>query len=180
MAKARTIWICSNCEAQSLKKIGRCPQCEQWNTYVEKEAGSSQTQFHEVSAQELGNVSLDDTPRLNLRFSELNRVLGGGIVPGSLILIGGDPGGKGWAAPLVSAVGWFYRGAFDCQARFGHLQSWLCIHFDLHAFICSDGHFHPQAAGQRQQRHHGLLQLAGLPGGRLGVDSPTHPCRRPS
>ncbi len=93
MAKVRTVWICSNCGAESLKQIGRCPQCDEWNTYIEKEISASGVQFSEtLLVQELGNVSLDETPRLILHFSELNRVLGGGVVPGSLILIGGDPG----------------------------------------------------------------------------------------
>ncbi len=92
MAKTRTIFVCSNCGAESLKWAGHCPQCEEWNTYIEKEVSTSPSEFTPTPAQELDSVSLDDTPRLEVHFSEFNRVLGGGIVPGSLILIGGDPG----------------------------------------------------------------------------------------
>ncbi len=93
MAKLRVIYVCSNCGAESPKWIGHCPQCQEWNTYSEKTASTSvSTPLISNPAQELGNISLDSIPRVQVRFSEINRVLGGGIVPGSLVLIGGDPG----------------------------------------------------------------------------------------
>ena len=105
MAKTRTIFVCQNCGAESLKWAGHCPQCEEWNTYIEKEVSSSPSEFTPTPAQELDSVSLNDTPRLKVHFSEFNRVLGGGIVPGSLILIGGDPGiGKSTLLLQVAAA----------------------------------------------------------------------------
>ncbi len=93
MAKTRTVFACSNCGAESLKWTGHCPQCDEWNSYAEKEVSSTgSSPIISVTAQELDGISLEDTPRLQLEFSEFNRVLGGGIVPGSLVLIGGDPG----------------------------------------------------------------------------------------
>jgi DNA repair protein RadA/Sms len=92
MVKERIIFVCQNCGSESLKWVGRCPQCEEWNTYVEKTASATNTGLAPSPVQELSSISLDDTPRLTLPFSEFNRVLGGGIEPGSLILIGGDPG----------------------------------------------------------------------------------------
>ncbi len=105
MVKTRTVFICQNCGAESLKWAGRCSQCGEWNTLVEKEVSGSASQFTPSPAYELGSISLDDTPRLVIRFSEFNRVLGGGIVPGSLVLIGGDPGiGKSTLLLQVAAA----------------------------------------------------------------------------
>ena len=92
MAKGRTIFVCQHCGNESLKWIGHCPQCDEWNSYIEKAVGTTGADIAPSIAQELASISLADTPRLPLHFSEFNRVLGGGIVPGSLILIGGDPG----------------------------------------------------------------------------------------
>ncbi|MFA4837505.1 MAG: DNA repair protein RadA, partial [Dehalococcoidia bacterium] len=92
MAKARTIFVCQNCGNESLKWLGFCPQCDERNSYIEKAATASEAGKSSVTAQELNSISLEDSPRLPLHFSEFNRVMGGGIVPGSLILIGGDPG----------------------------------------------------------------------------------------
>lgn len=93
MAKTRTVFICRNCGNESLKYIGRCPQCQEWNCYEEKTVAAAADAARQAApAQELSRVSIADCPRLQLPFAEFNRVLGGGIVPGSLILIGGDPG----------------------------------------------------------------------------------------
>lgn len=92
MAKTRTVFVCRNCGNESLKYIGRCPQCQEWNCYVEKVISPLDAGAPAAPAQELDSVSLESAPRILLPFSEFNRVLGGGIVPGSLILIGGDPG----------------------------------------------------------------------------------------
>ncbi|MFP4641407.1 MAG: DNA repair protein RadA [Dehalococcoidia bacterium] len=95
MAKTRTIYVCSVCGNESLKWMGRCPQCGEYNTYVEKttsSTGSTGSDIAPAEVQELASVSLEDVPRLPLHSSEFNCVLGGGIVPGSLVLIGGDPG----------------------------------------------------------------------------------------
>jgi DNA repair protein RadA/Sms len=98
MAKAKTIFTCQQCGAQSPKWVGRCPSCGNWNTYVEevlvkeikntvpsKASGGAQ-------ARKLSEVSAEKANRIDTGNSELNRVLGGGLVDGSLVLIGGEPG----------------------------------------------------------------------------------------
>jgi DNA repair protein RadA/Sms len=99
MAKTRTIFICQNCGAESAKWIGRCPSCKEWNTYHEEivvPASSRQTSF--LANQEkrkpelLDNIKSDEQNRQKSGISELDRILGGGIVSGSLILLGGEPG----------------------------------------------------------------------------------------
>jgi DNA repair protein RadA/Sms len=99
MAKTRTIFICQNCGAESAKWIGRCPSCKEWNTYHEEivvPASSRQTSF--LANQEkrkpelLDNINSDEQNRQKSGISELDRILGGGIVSGSLILLGGEPG----------------------------------------------------------------------------------------
>ncbi|MFO8102127.1 MAG: DNA repair protein RadA [Dehalococcoidia bacterium] len=106
MAKTRVSFVCSNCGAESLKWTGRCPQCGEWNTFVEKELSAvSASQFTPAPVHELGSVSVDDASRMVGRFPEFDRVLGGGIVPGSLVLIGGDPGiGKSTLLLQVAAA----------------------------------------------------------------------------
>ncbi len=110
MAKSRTIFVCRNCGNESLKYIGRCPQCQEWNCYEEKVISGPVSTEPSAPAQELDAVSLEGTPRLLLPFSEFNRVLGGGIVPGSLILIGGDPG-IGKSTLLLQAAAALARGS---------------------------------------------------------------------
>ncbi len=103
MTRARTVFVCQNCGNESLKWLGRCPVCNEWNSYVEKVLGPASTR-PQATAQELSQVSTEQLPRLVLPFSEFNRVLGGGIVPGSLVLIGGDPG-IGKSTLLLQAAG---------------------------------------------------------------------------
>ncbi|MDY6912059.1 MAG: DNA repair protein RadA, partial [Chloroflexota bacterium] len=111
MAKTRTVFLCQNCGHESLKWVGRCQHCDEWNSYIEKTISLISSDTASLPAQELSRISIQDSPRLASHFSEFNRVLGGGIVPGSLILIGGDPGiGKSTlllqvAADLASKVG---------------------------------------------------------------------------
>ena len=99
MPKNKTIFICQNCGAESAKWIGRCPSCKEWNTYHEEivvPASSRETSF--LSKQEkrkpelLDNIKSDEQYRQKSGISELDRILGGGIVNGSLILLGGEPG----------------------------------------------------------------------------------------
>ncbi|MCL0060500.1 DNA repair protein RadA [Dehalococcoidia bacterium] len=92
MAKARTIFVCQHCGNESLKWLGRCPQCDTWDSFIERAASTSAAGLPSATVQELSTVSLSATARLPLHFAEFNRVLGGGVVPGSLVLIGGDPG----------------------------------------------------------------------------------------
>jgi DNA repair protein RadA/Sms len=98
MAKTKTVYVCQNCGADSPKWIGRCNSCGQWNTYVEeiltKKTGSTSfsSQNEPARVEKLKDISVQHTIRIDTLDSEFNRVLGGGIVPGSLILLGGEPG----------------------------------------------------------------------------------------
>jgi DNA repair protein RadA/Sms len=100
MAKDKTVYVCSNCGQDSPKWIGKCPSCGEWNTYVEEIVRKEVTNKRPVSGIEtpkakpmsLCDITTSDEPRIDLKDEELNRVLGGGLVPGSLVLIGGEPG----------------------------------------------------------------------------------------
>ncbi|MFN8181143.1 MAG: DNA repair protein RadA [Bacteroidota bacterium] len=102
MAKAKTVFYCQNCGAQSPKWVGRCASCGQWNTYVEevvqKETSANLWKKPEdrkrktPKPQLLQDISAGGEKRVVLPDAELNRVLGGGLVPGSLVLLGGEPG----------------------------------------------------------------------------------------
>lgn len=94
------MFYCQNCGAQSSKWIGKCPACGEWNTYVEEviQRDDDKNELHgfvidSIAKPELiGEISVDSEKRINTFDDELNRVLGGGIVPGSLVLVGGEPG----------------------------------------------------------------------------------------
>lgn len=100
MAKTKTAYVCTNCGNDSPKWLGKCPVCGEWNTYVEeiisKDNTSKNSQhLFEVSKAKpllLKDVETGEEPRMDMKDDELNRVLGGGLVPGSLVLIGGEPG----------------------------------------------------------------------------------------
>lgn len=107
MAKDKTAYVCENCGQESAKWIGKCPSCNQWNTFREiriaRESGqqSARAAAQEIraslairgnKAQRLADISSAEEPRMDMNDPELNRVLGGGMVPGSIILLGGDPG----------------------------------------------------------------------------------------
>lgn len=98
MAKQKTVFYCQNCGGESAKWVGKCPSCNEWNTYVEevvkKEASSTVGDFRPISSEPrlIQDVSPDVVNRIHSGSVELDRVLGGGIVPGSLILLGGEPG----------------------------------------------------------------------------------------
>ena len=103
----RTIFVCQQCGKESLKWLGRCPNCQQWNSFVETTIAVSapQSVLPLQPPQELSRVSLEATDRLALPMAEFNRVLGGGLVAGSLVLISGDPGiGKSTLLLQVSAL----------------------------------------------------------------------------
>lgn len=103
MKKKKTAYVCSECGYDSVKWLGKCPSCGQWNTFkeVKLETTSQQTVERDFSkaspllgskAQRLQDISADKEPRIDLCDEELNRVLGDGMVPGSIILLGGEPG----------------------------------------------------------------------------------------
>ena len=114
-SQTRTMYVCQECGSESPKWQGRCPDCGAWNTFTEISVSNAVS----VSAQgrvkpsladgrvrpvALPDVQSDQYPRLIVPGEEFNRVLGGGIVPGSLVLIGGDPGiGKSTLLLQVSA-----------------------------------------------------------------------------
>ncbi len=107
MAKDKTMYVCSNCGQESTKWIGKCPSCGQWNTFKEiRVSADTGTMAARSAAQvvraglrnegnhpkRLSDISATAEPRIDLHDKELNRVLGGGLVPGSIILLGGEPG----------------------------------------------------------------------------------------
>lgn len=98
MAKQKNAWFCSECGHKQLKWLGQCPSCHQWNTlHEEVEMSSLPRRFEGQSSQggrpiKLKEVNLQQTPRLSTQMQECDRLLGGGLIPGSLTLIGGDPG----------------------------------------------------------------------------------------
>ncbi len=96
MARQKTIYNCQNCGFQSPKWMGRCPDCQQWNTFVEELPVATSNHSHNLAEPgkplKLSEVNSREEDRISCGLSELNRTLGGGVVPGSLILVGGDPG----------------------------------------------------------------------------------------
>ena len=101
MAKTKTVFFCKNCGNESAKWIGKCPGCGEWNTYIEEtvvtgKKGQSVSSnivmpgsAKPLPVQEISSTKID---RMDMGYAELNRVLGGGLVPGSLVLVGGEPG----------------------------------------------------------------------------------------
>lgn len=114
MAKDKIAYVCSNCGQESAKWIGKCQSCGQWNTYreirISNDTGQNAARSaagairrggadiglmagkHSHHAQKLNDISTKDEPRLDMNDGELNRVLGGGLVKGSIVLLGGEPG----------------------------------------------------------------------------------------
>lgn len=98
MAKQKTVWFCSDCGHKQAKWAGQCPSCTLWNTLSEEMEMSSLPRRFESQATSnsrpvrLKDVKLHETPRLQTKMGEYDRLIGGGIVPGSLTLVGGDPG----------------------------------------------------------------------------------------
>ena len=106
MSKDKIAYVCSNCGQESAKWIGKCPSCGQWNTFKEiriaNDTGSmaAKNAAHAIRSSItnknkplfLHEISAKDEPRIDMHDDELNRVLGGGLVPGSIVLLGGEPG----------------------------------------------------------------------------------------
>ena len=98
MAKGKkSIYFCQNCGHEESKWLGQCPICKEWNTFVEEKITVSKSSAVKSAVREaevvtLSSVSTEQEDRIRTKIEELDRVLGGGIVPGSLVLVGGDPG----------------------------------------------------------------------------------------
>ena len=96
MAKSNTVFVCSNCGNESSKWFGKCPACNEWNTCYEEKVnlkpGGKQSNKKTATPTKLNDVKKQDIIRTKTGFEELDRVLGGGLVKGSLTLLGGEPG----------------------------------------------------------------------------------------
>jgi len=97
MAKSRVVYVCQQCGRRAAKHLGKCPQCEGWNTMIAEvlEAGTGRSRppgLRTSRPRRLSEIEGDVDARLPLSIGEFSRVLGGGVVPGSIVLIGGDPG----------------------------------------------------------------------------------------
>lgn len=106
MAKDKIAYVCSQCGQESSKWIGKCPNCGEWNTFKEirisnnfQPSSIAVSTAHNLHGEQkknkplhLQDISAQDEPRINMNDDELNRVLGGGLVPGSIVLLGGEPG----------------------------------------------------------------------------------------
>ncbi|MDE6174962.1 MAG: AAA family ATPase [Duncaniella sp.] len=97
----KTAWFCTSCGAESSKWQGKCPACGEWNTMVEERVVSEDKKSRTLTPsrksakakpQLIHEIETQDEARIKMPSAELNRVLGGGLVPGSLVLIGGEPG----------------------------------------------------------------------------------------
>lgn len=117
MKTPRTLYVCQTCGAQAQKWLGRCPDCNGWNSMVEEEirpvsSPAVNTRYdlatRTATAQLFSEVDLAETERLKSGFEEFDRVLGGGIVPGSMVLLGGEPG-IGKSTLLLQAAGQIAR-----------------------------------------------------------------------
>lgn len=96
--KNKTIFVCNECGYESAKWLGKCPACNSWNTFFEQKVIESKNTSGKASSKErtkpqkLNDYQAKETLRTSTGFDELDRVLGGGLVKGSLILLGGEPG----------------------------------------------------------------------------------------
>ncbi|MCX7610153.1 MAG: DNA repair protein RadA [Ignavibacterium sp.] len=109
MSKSKTKYVCSNCGYESLKWIGKCPECDSWNTFVEEifEPSKKVNLNKKVTSNyyKLIDISAKEEERILTNISEFDRVLGGGLIPGSVILLAGDPGiGKSTLALQSTAL----------------------------------------------------------------------------
>jgi len=99
VAKTKSVYVCQNCGAESVKWLGKCPACGEWNTYVEERITQETKKrpglvavSRNATPKPLKDIESSNERRIDTRIGELNRILGGGIVPGSLLLLGGEPG----------------------------------------------------------------------------------------
>jgi DNA repair protein RadA/Sms len=118
MAKARIVFSCQNCGSQSPKWLGKCPDCNQWNTMVEEKFERTvnprgDSGFGHEDSASIAEISTRDEGRVLSGIGEFDRVLGGGLVPGSVTLIGGDPG-IGKSTLLIQAFAALGRAGLTC------------------------------------------------------------------
>ncbi|MCH8170238.1 MAG: DNA repair protein RadA [Bacteroidetes bacterium] len=96
MKKTKTKYICSNCGYESLRWIGKCPECDSWNSFteeiIEENKRAPKPYKGKIQIQKIQDISAKETDRIITGIAEFDRVLGGGLMPGSVILLGGDPG----------------------------------------------------------------------------------------
>jgi DNA repair protein RadA/Sms len=101
MAKSKSVFVCQNCGSESPKWIGKCYSCGEWNSFVEEVVMTGKSKSPTLSGAveaprqkpvSVNQVTVDDLPRIDTGIEEFNRVLGGGMVPGALVLLGGEPG----------------------------------------------------------------------------------------
>lgn len=98
MAKVKSSYVCQNCGAESLKWVGRCTSCGEWNTYVEERVSKEKPRaglidvFRSATPKALKDIESSSEKRIDTGINEVNRILGGGLVPGSMVLLGGEPG----------------------------------------------------------------------------------------
>jgi DNA repair protein RadA/Sms len=101
----RTVFVCQECGQESARWLGRCPDCQTWNSFVERAVTAAPRAAMAAAPVEMCDLAGEELPRLGVDLPEFERVLGGGIVPGSLILVGGDPGiGKSTLLLQVAAL----------------------------------------------------------------------------
>ena len=108
MTKTKIKYICSNCGYESLRWLGKCPECDGWNTFTEEIIETSKrkvsTAKTKVTVSTINEIAADEEERIKTNITEFDRVLGGGLMPGSIILLGGDPGiGKSTLAMQAAA-----------------------------------------------------------------------------
>lgn len=144
MAKDRTVFACGECGYESAKWMGKCPQCGSWNTMVEDAAVSVRQPRASQGAQKLSEVSTAQVKRVSTGMSELDRVLGGGLLPGMVALLGGDPGiGKSTlllqAADALSGAGSvLYVSGEESAAQIKLRAARLGVKNDMHLLCETD------------------------------------------
>ncbi|MCM8804888.1 MAG: DNA repair protein RadA, partial [Candidatus Omnitrophica bacterium] len=105
MKKGKSIFVCSECGYQTIKYLGRCPNCGKWNTFIEEFYTTEKFEEKEIiNPTKLSEIEIEETPRIKTGIGEFDRVLGGGIVKKSYILVAGEPG-VGKSTLLLSICG---------------------------------------------------------------------------
>ena len=96
MAKNKTVYVCRECGGEASKWMGKCPYCNEWNTFEEvtvaATTNSAKQNYTKLTAENVNSIDSSDEVRIDTKINEFNRVLGGGLVKGSVVLLSGDPG----------------------------------------------------------------------------------------